>query len=212
MRIFALAGTVSHLDRITTVTETRHGVRSDRTLAFRLDGHPVTYRFGEGTQIDNGDVVTATGRQRGGHFEIWALRNETTGVIYESRATPLLILSVFMILFGLGTLRICVGFIPLPFGIYYLCCGLNMQKADKLLRVTSAPARPTIHAPPPLPPPTSTQPSLPAEIYLVRNGQKAGPYSPEQVKASLASGILTSTDLAWHNGITDWVPLGSIIK
>lgn len=63
------------------------------------------------------------------------------------------------------------------------------------------------------PPPASRSPqrNLPAEIYLTRDGQQYGPYSAEQLKASLSDGTVTPGDLAWHDGITDWVPIGTIV-
>ena len=58
----------------------------------------------------------------------------------------------------------------------------------------------------------STQRDLPAEIYLTRDGQQYGPYSPEQLKVSLSEGTVNPSDLAWHEGMTDWVPLSTIVQ
>ena len=48
------------------------------------------------------------------------------------------------------------------------------------------------------------------QIYVLRNGQQAGPYTPEQVQSELASGSLQRSDLAWYEGAPDWLPLASI--
>ena len=47
-------------------------------------------------------------------------------------------------------------------------------------------------------------------IRISRDGQEMGPYSVEEVKRYLADGLLLSSDLAWHEGMPDWVPLTEI--
>jgi hypothetical protein len=37
-----------------------------------------------------------------------------------------------------------------------------------------------------------------------------GPYTPEEVRSSVAAGSVQPTDLAWHEGAPDWKPLASI--
>lgn len=48
------------------------------------------------------------------------------------------------------------------------------------------------------------------QIYLARNNEQAGPYSLEQVNQMLASGQVVLTDLAWHEGMSEWQPLGNL--
>ncbi|HWB60892.1 MAG TPA: DUF4190 domain-containing protein [Chthoniobacteraceae bacterium] len=48
------------------------------------------------------------------------------------------------------------------------------------------------------------------QILIYRNGQQSGPFSPEQIKAQLASGALQPGDLAWYEGAADWMPLSSV--
>jgi len=50
------------------------------------------------------------------------------------------------------------------------------------------------------------------EIYIHRDGQQFGPYSVEQTRDYIASGNLTPDDLAWHEGVTDWVPLAQVTE
>ncbi len=50
------------------------------------------------------------------------------------------------------------------------------------------------------------------QIYLARNNQQAGPYSLEQVNAMLASQQVLLTDLAWHEGMTEWKALGELTQ
>lgn len=50
------------------------------------------------------------------------------------------------------------------------------------------------------------------QIYLARNNQQAGPYSLEQVNQMLASQQVLLTDLAWHEGMTEWKTLGELTQ
>jgi hypothetical protein len=48
------------------------------------------------------------------------------------------------------------------------------------------------------------------EILITRDGQQFGPYTLDDVNAYLASGELNADDMAWHDGMADWLPLRSI--
>lgn len=50
------------------------------------------------------------------------------------------------------------------------------------------------------------------QIYLARNNQQAGPYSLEQVNQMLASQQVLLTDLAWHQGLSEWKVLGELTQ
>ena len=43
--------------------------------------------------------------------------------------------------------------------------------------------------------------------YVGRNGQKAGPYTTEQLRQMAAAGQLVPSDLLWKQGLETWVPL-----
>jgi len=49
------------------------------------------------------------------------------------------------------------------------------------------------------------------QLYITRNGQQFGPYSIEEVRNHLSSGEMMSTDLAWHHGAADWMPLTQVL-
>ncbi len=46
--------------------------------------------------------------------------------------------------------------------------------------------------------------------YLGRNGQKAGPYSNEQLRRMAAAGQLVPGDLLWKQGLEQWVPITEV--
>ena len=48
------------------------------------------------------------------------------------------------------------------------------------------------------------------QIYLARDNEQAGPYTLEQVNSMLASGQVVLSDLAWHEGLDNWQPLGQL--
>lgn len=50
------------------------------------------------------------------------------------------------------------------------------------------------------------------QIYLARNNQQAGPYTLDQVNQMLANQQILLTDLAWHQGMAEWKPLGELTQ
>ena len=95
---------------------------------------------------------------------------------------------------------------------------------------TAAPAAPVVIAPPPpspvviappppspvvtaaSPPPNPASVSQALQIYIHRNGQPFGPYSEHDIRRYLAQGRLRPTDPAWHNGVTTWVPVSTVLQ
>ncbi len=49
------------------------------------------------------------------------------------------------------------------------------------------------------------------EIYITKNGQQIGPFSNEEVCEKLGSGMVKNSDLAWHQGRSDWVSISELI-
>ncbi|MEX7492989.1 RDD family protein, partial [Acinetobacter baumannii] len=47
---------------------------------------------------------------------------------------------------------------------------------------------------------------------MARNNQQAGPYTLEQLNQMLASQQVLLTDLAWHEGMTEWKALGELTQ
>lgn len=48
-------------------------------------------------------------------------------------------------------------------------------------------------------------------IYITRLGHRFGPYTVEQCSHMVGSGQLIPGDLAWHQGMPEWRPLGELI-
>ena len=48
------------------------------------------------------------------------------------------------------------------------------------------------------------------QVHIDRNGERYGPYSIEEINAYLANGTLLPTNLAWQDGMTDWLPVNQI--
>ena len=49
------------------------------------------------------------------------------------------------------------------------------------------------------------------QIYVTRNGQQFGPYSEQEAMQYIGTGELSASDLAWCDGMPEWVPLSEII-
>ncbi|HEY9283221.1 MAG TPA: DUF4339 domain-containing protein [Pyrinomonadaceae bacterium] len=50
------------------------------------------------------------------------------------------------------------------------------------------------------------------KIYVTRNNQRYGPYTPEQAHAYIKSGHLHPDDLAWSEGAAIWEPLSRVLQ
>lgn len=46
-------------------------------------------------------------------------------------------------------------------------------------------------------------------IFIQHLGQKAGPFTPPEIQAGLASGIYQTSDLVWCEGMKEWAPLST---
>lgn len=53
-------------------------------------------------------------------------------------------------------------------------------------------------------------PKIKKELYLVVNGQQAGPFTKTELERLVKSGTLTAETLAWETGMPAWVPAGTI--
>lgn len=49
------------------------------------------------------------------------------------------------------------------------------------------------------------------QIYLYRNDQQEGPYTEDQLREMVASGGVTQTEYAWHEGLPEWQHLNTLI-
>ena len=48
------------------------------------------------------------------------------------------------------------------------------------------------------------------KITVTKSGNNFGPYTPEELAKHLEEGSFEVNDLAWHEGIDDWVPISTI--
>ena len=49
-------------------------------------------------------------------------------------------------------------------------------------------------------------------IYIHKNNQQIGPFDAAQIAEGLSNGQFTPADLAWYEGLTEWVQLGELLK
>jgi hypothetical protein len=50
------------------------------------------------------------------------------------------------------------------------------------------------------------------EIIVKRGEEQFGPFSPDQLKEHLSSGMILKDDWAWHDGLADWVPAQTLVE
>jgi type II secretory pathway pseudopilin PulG len=49
------------------------------------------------------------------------------------------------------------------------------------------------------------------DIYLHVDGAQTGPYPPVQVRQMLSQGKIANETLAWHEGLSEWKPVGTVL-
>ena len=50
------------------------------------------------------------------------------------------------------------------------------------------------------------------EIFVIREGKQAGPYSEDALRALLTEGAVRTKDMGWRKGLSAWMPLGEVLK
>jgi hypothetical protein len=88
------------------------------TVNFRIDNRPAYMNVP--VNLNNGDIVTAAGIQRG-EFETIAIHNHTTKTLYSLPKPPFVVISIVAFMVVILTVWIPVwGLISLAIGIYYV--------------------------------------------------------------------------------------------
>lgn len=126
----------------------------------------------------------------------------------------LIIIAVINLIFG-GVL----GVLFIAFDFYVRDFALSNRKLFEMaspLRKTSQIATPPMPvSTPPVPPipsvsPVPPAPPVSAEFMVARDGQQYGPYSKALLRQYLKDGNVSAEDLAWTQGMDEWMPLGAI--
>ncbi len=50
------------------------------------------------------------------------------------------------------------------------------------------------------------------ELFIIRDGQQAGPFSESLAETMLSEGALHPEDMAWHKGMAAWTPLEELLR
>jgi hypothetical protein len=50
------------------------------------------------------------------------------------------------------------------------------------------------------------------DIYITENNSQSGPYSEAQIQEMMTAGMLSEKDAGWHEGLSEWIALGQIVK
>lgn len=141
MGMTTISGAVSGVREHTNVSGNRDQVQTSRSVHFRIGNRPAHMK--STPHLMDGDVVTVAGKDSA-EFEIIALRNESTGVIYQV-VNPIMMIGggIVMILCSFPmAILVFPPLIIIPMGIYMIWKGFQAMRAAKLLQAT--PARTTV--------------------------------------------------------------------
>jgi hypothetical protein len=111
----------------------------NQLVSMRLDGKPVMFRTRTLPSITDGDQVAAAGTEKNGTLEALAVRNITTSASYHPPTTMVMALSAVLIVMGIATLWIFVGFFFVGFGALVLYRAMRIRKAVALLQQPGTP-------------------------------------------------------------------------
>ena len=53
-------------------------------------------------------------------------------------------------------------------------------------------------------------PQSPMDIYIAKGEERKGPYSEDSIRQFLADGQFDGTELAWHEGLTQWIAVEEV--
>lgn len=148
MALSIISGSVSHVSSSTTVTgqmyADRGSVRTTHKLFLRVNGKAAVF---SGTpHVADGDVVTLSGIDKGGEFKAFALRNESTGVVYPGQTTLVYVGGVLFLMLGLPFSIVIFGIPFAVFGGWLLYAGYRNQQANSLLLASPSPSRASVPA------------------------------------------------------------------
>lgn len=112
------------------------GANFTNTWTFRIDNKPVSFKTKQNLSFSDGDYVTVVGADKNGTFHVTCLRNDTTGTVFEPTITLAYIIGGGMILLGLLTLAVFIGFIFIGLGAFFIWAGYKGSQAVTILRNT----------------------------------------------------------------------------
>jgi len=135
MGMTTIYGTVSGLRERSDVVGNREQVQTQRSVHLRIGNRAAFMK--SSPNLADGDMVTAAGND-GAEFQIIALRNESTGVLY-TEINPLFAIIggiVVVLISPIFFILIFPPFIFIPIGCYMIWRGIRAKNAEKLLRAT----------------------------------------------------------------------------
>lgn len=139
MAITALAGTASHVSQGSdySYAASNNGpvAIKNQLVGFRLDNKPVMFRTRTLPSITEGDKIVVGGSEKNGTFEALALRNLTTGAIYQPPTIFPMILAGVLILIGIPLIALLgIGLIFVGFGGVVLFKAFKYRSAGALIK------------------------------------------------------------------------------
>ncbi len=84
-------------------------------------------------------------------------------------------------------------------------CGSSFEDGKKFCTTCGAALVSATSSPPESQPQTGN-----IKVFILKNGQQAGPYEQADVEQGLRTGQYSFDDLAWHEGLSEWQPLATL--
>lgn len=135
-----MTGVVAKIHRATetsgSIQNGRGSIRTHHAATFLLDGQPVLLRTGSPIFIDEGDCVSVAVEGKGGSLQSFCYHNHSSGVVGAAAHGPILFGAAMMLLVGLLTVWLYIGFGFLAVGALLLHRGWQLRTATQRVRDT----------------------------------------------------------------------------
>jgi hypothetical protein len=144
MPLTVLSGVASHVSmgsEIGYVPTAQYGPMpvKNQLVSLRIDNRPVLFRTRQLPSISDGDRVAFAGSVKGGTLEALAMRNLTTGASYHLPTTPLMIIAVISIVFGIPLILVIgIGLFFIGIGVWMFLKARNIGRAQAMVDAEGA--------------------------------------------------------------------------
>lgn len=124
-----------HISTSGITGKTSGSISSANVYTFRVNGRPVEFNTQDALSLADGDAVCVAGIVKKGHLHCHALKNLNTQAEHTNYHSMTELVGCGVILFGVLTLIILVGFVMLPLGVLIVRAERRKKKCIEMVAI-----------------------------------------------------------------------------
>ena len=145
-------------------------------------------------------------------YQIDEVEEEDMKLLLSSSATATTYGFFYPIFFSTNTSGTCLVEVGIKSKILQIgpIVSRNHEKCFNGIRaavIAYQPTNQTTHQPSALASPPTVQ-----QILICKDDNQLGPFHRGQLEDMLKSGMISTSDLAWHKGLANWIPIGEVLS